>query len=366
MDKKRNRKIRVAVAGCGRFSEQGHLVPYFLHPQAEIVAVCDLREDVAKKAASRYRVRSVHTDFEKMLDVEKPDAVSICTPTFTHADLTVAAAARGVNVFCEKPMSPSPQEGERMIAACRDAGIVLHVGYHKRCDRGLRKLKELLDGNYCGECFQADIEWSGLSTFGNVPFVNRMMELSGMLGVSTESFSPGWRFNDPRCPGGVFEVICHEIDLAIWLFGPPESVEGEIRVLSPDCERPDHAVILLKNSKTATTYITMSRNTLSLKEEDRGLFRCKRGNISFSTNGTRQAFLPAKLTVQTGEGLFGRTRTMNVPPVFSAVSSPHYRKINNFFLEIDGELPAVELPSVCHGEDALETDKVVAHFVNKL
>lgn len=368
MSDQRNRDrsgpLRIAVAGCGRFSEPGHLFYYYLHPGAELVAVCDVNEKAAKKMANRYRAPGVYTDFETMLDTVNPDAVSVCTPTFTHPDLVCAAAARGIHVLCEKPMSPSVAEGERMIAACRAAGVVFHVGFHKRCDRGLIRLKEILDSKEYGECFQAETEWLGLSTFGNIPYINTLLGLANDAGVSTEKFSPGWRLNDSRCPGGVFEVICHLIDLSIWMFGPPDSVEGETRRLTQGVTRPDHAVILLKRSAAATSYLTMSRKALSFREEDKGVFRCTAGNVYFNTNSSRQTIFPARVSAQSAGGLFGVKKSLDVFPEISLLTSPHYRKIDNFLKDIKGELPVSEEQIVCRGDDALETDKVVARFAD--
>lgn len=358
-------KVRVAVVGCGRFSEPGHLFYYRMHPKAELVAVCDAREEAARKMARRYDAPAVYTNYEEMLDRAKPEAVSICTPTFLHADQTVAAAERGIHVLCEKPMAPSPADGERMTAACRAAGVRLHVGYHMRYDRGIMKLKRLLDQRTYGDCFQAELTWIGLSTFGNVPVVNRAMEWADRLGVSKEGFSPGWRFTDARCPGGVFEVICHLIDMAVWFFGAPKRVQGETRTLTPGCTRSDHAAILLTGAGDEIVYVTMSHKSLSLREEEKGLFRCTGGNILMHTDSTRQAMLPAHLRAQTDEGILGREREIPVAPLPSALTLPHYHKIDNFLRDVRGRLPVDEEANVCRGENAMEVDRVVANFVSK-
>jgi predicted dehydrogenase len=335
-------------------------VHYRLNPRCELAAVCDVKEEAARKLASRYGAGRVFTDAEEMLSRGGLDAVSICTPTFTHAELTEAAAARGIHVLCEKPFAASPEEGERMVAACERAGVALHVGFHKRYDRGIARARELVTAGALGRCFHAEIRWGGLSTMGNVPIVNRAMELAKRAGMPLESFSPDWRFSDPRIPGGILEVFCHIIDLAVWMFGAPDEAAGDARVVSPDAKKPEHGVALLKYAGGPDVFLTMSSRALALREREEGLFHCEDGNVMFGTHSMKQSFLPADVTVETGGGLFGARRREFIPPDTRPLRNmPHYRKIDNFILDALGELPAEELPFIARGQAGVEVDKII-------
>ena len=125
-------RLKTGLIGCGRFAEPGHAIYYKLNNRSDFTAVCDKREDAAKALARKYGVPKVFTDADEMLDTAGLEAVSICTPTFTHAELVEAAASRGIHVLCEKPFATSVEEGERMVQACEKASVVLHVGFHQR------------------------------------------------------------------------------------------------------------------------------------------------------------------------------------------------------------------------------------------
>ncbi len=355
-----NRKLRVGIIGCGRFAAPGHAIQYALNPRCEFAAVCDRDEERARSFAGKFRVPEYFSDAEKMLDSARLDAVSIATPTFTHAELTIAAAARGIHVLCEKPFSISEEEGRSMIDACASAGVRLHVGFHKRYDLGIALVREkIMSGEY-GDCFHAELRWNGLSTMGNVPLFNRLVEAAGALGVSLEDFTPDWRFSDPRIPGGVLEVFCHVADLALWFFGAPNEIEGEAKTVASDARKPDHAAALLRYSNGPVVYLTMSPRSLTLKESECGRLNCTGGNLYYDTDSTRQTFFPARVTAETDGGLFGARRTL--PPRISLnplMNMPHYHKINNFLLDAAGELPDSERDFVATGEQALEVDKVI-------
>jgi len=134
------RKLRVSVIGLGIGAR--HADRYATLADARLVAVCDREESLAADAAAQYGC-AASTDAERMLDDHRPDAVSICTPPATHAALTEAAAARGIHVLVEKPMAPTPADCERMIVACRQAGVQLMVGHKKRFAPPFVRLREL-------------------------------------------------------------------------------------------------------------------------------------------------------------------------------------------------------------------------------
>jgi predicted dehydrogenase len=136
-------RIRVGVIGCGLIAQVMHL-PYLseLDERYELVAVCDLSEEVARGCAQRYGVERVHTSWEALLQ-EELDAVLILT-SGDHAPIAVAAAQRGLHVLLEKPMSLWSAGAEAAIAAARAAGTRLMVGTMKRYDPAYERLSERL------------------------------------------------------------------------------------------------------------------------------------------------------------------------------------------------------------------------------
>jgi predicted dehydrogenase len=121
-------KIGIGILGCGGISA-AHLEAYRnLSDQCEIVAVCDPIEAAARKRAEAYGVPHVYTDPDRLLADERIQVVSVCTPHFLHAPLTIAAARAGKHVICEKPMALTVGECHEMVAAARAAGVRLTVG----------------------------------------------------------------------------------------------------------------------------------------------------------------------------------------------------------------------------------------------
>jgi predicted dehydrogenase len=122
------RKLGVAVIGCGGISS-AHLSAYReLSGQCELIAVCDPREAAARARAVQFEVPHVHTDYRRLLADERIQVVSVCTPHFLHAPISIAAARAGKHVIGEKPMAMTVGECHEMIAAARAGGTLLTVG----------------------------------------------------------------------------------------------------------------------------------------------------------------------------------------------------------------------------------------------
>jgi predicted dehydrogenase len=139
------RRIRIAVVGCGLISQVMHL-PYLqeLDEHYEIAALCDLSEDVAAACARRFGAGWTTTRSENLFDLDPPlDAVLVATPG-SHAPIAIAAAQRGLHVLVEKPMCVHVEEGIEMVRAAREANVRLMVGTMKRYDPAYERLAEEL------------------------------------------------------------------------------------------------------------------------------------------------------------------------------------------------------------------------------
>ena len=135
--------IRVGVLGCGLIAQVMHL-NYLneLPEEFELVAVCDLSEEVASACATRFGAGTVHTRWQDLL--EQPlDAVLVLT-SGDHAPVAIAAAQAGKHVFVEKPMALCSEHAARMLEAAETAGVRLMVGTMKRYDPAYERLVALL------------------------------------------------------------------------------------------------------------------------------------------------------------------------------------------------------------------------------
>jgi hypothetical protein len=110
--------LGIGVIGCGTIANSAHL-PAIRHlsDRLRLVAVADVREEQAARAAREFGAEAYYTDYRQLL--ARPDIaiVDICTPEFLHREQVVAAAEAGKHILCEKPMADSIEAADAMLAA---------------------------------------------------------------------------------------------------------------------------------------------------------------------------------------------------------------------------------------------------------
>ncbi|MEC0125812.1 Gfo/Idh/MocA family protein [Paenibacillus pabuli] len=143
-------KIKVAVFGCGAIAERRHIPEYAANENVELVAFADPIVERAEKMAETYGGKA-YSSYEELLASEEVDAVSVCTPNYLHASMSIAAANAGKHVLVEKPMAVSTEEGEQMIEAAKKNGVYLMVGHNQRLMPPHVKAKEILDSGKLGK-----------------------------------------------------------------------------------------------------------------------------------------------------------------------------------------------------------------------
>ena len=140
-----SRIVRVGILGSGTIARIVHLQSYKDHPNAEIVAVMDEREEAVQQAAEEFEVSKSYTDVDAFLSDPDLEAVSICTYHSTHGELAARAAAAGKHVLVEKPLAVDLADARMAVEAARKAGVVLTVGYQPRFGPLWQKTRELID-----------------------------------------------------------------------------------------------------------------------------------------------------------------------------------------------------------------------------
>jgi len=145
--------FKVGIIGCGRRGK-AHARGYAASEDAEIVACADPNRENAEALAKEQKVpeSKVYADYERMLAVEEPDVVSICTWPGLHAQMVIDSAEAGVKaVFCEKPMAPTWGESKRLYQACVDSGVVVAFCHQRRFEASYLKAKSLVNNGAIGE-----------------------------------------------------------------------------------------------------------------------------------------------------------------------------------------------------------------------
>jgi predicted dehydrogenase len=119
--------LRAGMVGLG-LAARAHAKGYETHPQATVLAVCDLDRERAARFAAEHRIPQVYTSYDEMLANPEIDIVDIATPTHLHAAMARQAALAGKHVHCEKPFCRSGAEGQQAIHAVLQSGVKLVVG----------------------------------------------------------------------------------------------------------------------------------------------------------------------------------------------------------------------------------------------
>lgn len=197
-----NNKLRIGIIGLG--VGRYHIAGYRQHPNAEVVAVCDVNETVLHQRADEYGVEGRYTSFDEMLEKEKLDIVSVATPNKFHMPLTVQALRAGCHVLCEKPMAMNAQEAQHMLDVAEEMGKRICINFSYRFNEQSQALKAQVDAGLLGDIYYARTIWHrrrGLPGFG------------------------GW-FGQKALAGGgpLIDLGVHRLDLALWLMGYPKPV----------------------------------------------------------------------------------------------------------------------------------------------
>ncbi|MGG5253500.1 Gfo/Idh/MocA family protein [Neobacillus sp. SM06] len=145
-------KLKIGVIGCGSIAKHRHLPEYAINEQVEIAAVCDIVETRAQEAAEKYQAKA-YTDYKELLANEEIDAVSVCTPNYLHAPISIAALNAGKHVLCEKPMATSKEEAQAMIDAAKKNNKKLMIGHNQRFVSSHVKAKKLIESGEIGKIY---------------------------------------------------------------------------------------------------------------------------------------------------------------------------------------------------------------------
>jgi UDP-N-acetylglucosamine 3-dehydrogenase len=139
------RKLNVAVVGCGSWG-RNHARVYKDLQSAALLAVADVNQSVAEEIGERYNV-DFYTNPDKVFKRSDVEAVSVCTPTVTHADIALTAIEAGKHVLVEKPMTDTIDEAESLIRGAEAQGVYLAVGFVERFNPAVNEtIKKISEG----------------------------------------------------------------------------------------------------------------------------------------------------------------------------------------------------------------------------
>jgi UDP-N-acetyl-2-amino-2-deoxyglucuronate dehydrogenase len=234
-----DRKIRIAVVGCGRISKN-HFGSIKKHADdLELVAVCDNDQERLDAAVTEHGAKG-YVDLEEMLSAESPDVLAICTPSGIHPDQTEMAAKYKVHVMSEKPMATRWSDGVRMVKACDREGVRLFIVKQNRRNSTLQLLKRAVEEKRFGR-----IHMVNLNVFWTRPQAYYDMDK--------------WRGTWELDGGAFMNQASHYVDLIDWLIGPVGSIQAMMGTLARDIEVEDTGVLNIRwrNGAIGSMSVTM-------------------------------------------------------------------------------------------------------------
>ena len=137
-------KVNIGVIGVGRIGRLHARNLKYQVPGLKVLAVADIFEKSAREVASQLEIPIAEKDYRVLLENNDIDAVVICSSTDTHAQIISEAAQAGKHIFCEKPIALDIDKIDQAIAAVKNAGIKLQVGFNRRFDPSFKKAKDLV------------------------------------------------------------------------------------------------------------------------------------------------------------------------------------------------------------------------------
>ncbi|MEN8215499.1 MAG: Gfo/Idh/MocA family oxidoreductase [Pseudomonadota bacterium] len=235
----KNRKIRIGIVGCGRISKN-HFASIEKHNEhLELVSVCDSNPDVLKNHQEQYQI-SGYFSLDEMLNQEKLDIVSICTPSGLHSEQAIKIAQKGVHVISEKPMATRWADALHMVKACDEANVHLFIVKQNRRNSTLQLLKRAVQEKRFGRIYMVHLNvfWTRPQAYYD---------------------SAKWRGTWELDGGAFMNQASHYVDLIDWLIGPVDSIQAMTGTLARDIEVEDTGVLNVRwrNGALGSMSVTM-------------------------------------------------------------------------------------------------------------
>lgn len=233
------KQLKLGLIGCGRISKN-HFEAVQQISEADFTAVADIDRSRAEHAAEVYKIPALYTDYNEMLEKEKFDAVTICTPSGMHPQMGIDVANHKINVITEKPMAINIAAADQLINACDKNKVKLFVVKQNRLNTTLQLLKRAIDKHRFGRIYlaQANVFWQRPQSY-----------------YDAEKWRGTWEFDG----GAYMNQASHYIDAIYWLLGNVDSVMAYTATMDRKIEAEDSGCALLqfRNGTIASINVTM-------------------------------------------------------------------------------------------------------------
>jgi predicted dehydrogenase len=320
--------LRFAVIGTG-FWANYQLAAWKELQGIQLVAVCDKDLSSAHAMAKKFNVPNVYGDAGLLFEHENIDFVDIITDVDTHAGLTIAAAQKGVNVICQKPLASSFPEAELMVNVCKQQKVQLFVHENFRWQAPVRALKQAMDSGVIGKPFKARVTFcSSFPVFDNQPF---LAELEHFI---------------------ITDIGSHVLDICRFLFGEAKNLSCLTQRVNRQIKGEDVANVLMEMESGLHCIAEMSYASVLEKEafpQTLVLIEGGKGSINLTNN------FELKITTRKG------TNSTTIEPVIYQWANPDYAVIHSSIVDCNKDILEGMQGGSCEttGEDNLRTVSLV-------
>ena len=234
--------LRFAVIGTGFWSHY-QIAAWNELEGVELVAAYNRTRDKADAIAKKFGIPVVYTSLDELLANESVDFVDIISSVETHRLFTEMAAARGINVICQKPMASLLSEAEEMVKICKKHKVKLFIHENFRFQLPIRQLKEAMASGVIGKPFKARVSFcSAFPVFENQPFLAKL-----------EHFI-------------LTDIGSHVLDICRFLFGEAKSLSCLIQRVNRNIHGEDVANVLMEMDNGLHCIAEMSYASVLEKE----------------------------------------------------------------------------------------------------
>lgn len=214
-------QIKTAVLSYGMSGRLFHTPFLEVNPVFCFYAVWERSKNLAQE---KYPGVITYRTLEELLRDDNVELVIVNTPNYTHYEYAKKALQAGKHVIVEKPFVVSVKEGEELVTIAKENGCLLSVYHNRRFDSDYRTVKRIADKGWLGEIVEAEFH-----------FDRYKEEISAK--PHKEVPGPG--------TGALYDLGSHIIDQALQLFGMPQAVFGDIRIMRPVSKVDDYFEVLL-------------------------------------------------------------------------------------------------------------------------
>lgn len=272
------KKLNIGLIGAG-FMGKAHSVAYsnmpkFFWPAPAmpiLKTICDIEPTIAKESKDRFGFQQYCTDWKNIINDPEIDAVSICTPNDSHAEIAIAALKAGKHVLCEKPIASTSDDAKAMAEVAesvKEQGIVSMCAYQYRRVPAIELAKKFIDEGSIGKILNVRATY--------------------LQSWSADPASPlSWRFQKQIAGAGTLgDIASHVIDISQFLAGDIEKVVSTVNTYITERPIQEGGVDLLGTVKLGAD---VKKSPVDVDDENMFLVKFKNGAVG-SIEATRNAW----------------------------------------------------------------------------